>query len=156
MRLLKRGNLSLNGANHGLSLFMLGGKFGIKLCLKDSSKCLCSLFGQQIIGSYSKWHKQHWLLSFLNPLYIRQVFNWIWTLLILRSSSYCQIAKNVILALVWMVGYVKTPSDLLFVHVLMDTMGKCANIVSIIMPSAIVLWIMSMLCPFGTKAQCTW
>ena len=39
------GYFPLNGANHGLSL-LLGGKFGIKLCLKDSSKCLSSLFGQ--------------------------------------------------------------------------------------------------------------
>ena len=54
MRLLKIGNISLNGANHGLS-FLLGGKFGIKLFLKDLSKCLFSLFGQNKIESYSKW-----------------------------------------------------------------------------------------------------
>ena len=66
MRLLKIGFFSLNGANHGLSL-LLGGKFGIKLFLKDLSKCLSSLFGQNKIESYSKWHKQSGILSFVAP-----------------------------------------------------------------------------------------
>ena len=66
MRLLKIGNISLNGAYHGLS-FLLGGKFGIKLFLKDLSKCLSSLFGQNKIESYSKWHKQSGILSFVAP-----------------------------------------------------------------------------------------
>ena len=70
MRLLKIGNFSLNGANHGLSL-LLGGKFGIKLCLKDSSKCLSRLFGQNKIKSYSKWHKQSRILSFVEPFIVK-------------------------------------------------------------------------------------
>ena len=52
MRLLTKDFFSLNGANHGFSL-LLGDKFDIKSCLKDSSKFLSSLFGQTKIGNYS-------------------------------------------------------------------------------------------------------
>ena len=74
MRLLKRGNFSLNGANHGLSL--LGGKFGIKLFLEDLSKCLFNLFGQNKIENYSKWHKQSGILSFVEP-FITFILQWL-------------------------------------------------------------------------------